>query len=264
MDTEELRKHTFMRTNGNSEFYYVNNKAASSSDDEEDQNNEKDNNYDDSDPKGDNSITTRGAHHTIHTLVISGQIEGHYALSSQTKSTKYEKVIPQLVGVEEDSAIDGLLIILNTIGGDVEAGLAIAELIRGIKKPTVSLVLGGGHSIGVPLAVSAKTSFIVPSATMTLHPVRFNGLVIGAEQSFEHFMKMQDRILDFTVKNSRVKRETLLNLMNATGEMATDIGTIVDGKRAVEIGLIDKIGSLDKAMTELKNKIKKYKESNRT
>ena len=156
----------------------------------------------------------------IHTLVIAGQVEGHYELPSQTKSTKYEHVIPQLVEVEESDEVDGLLMILNTVGGDVEAGLAIAELVSGMTKPTVSLVIGGGHSIGVPLAVCTKKSFIVPSATMTIHPVRTNGLVIGVPQSFTYFLKMQERITDFVVKNSRVSKELLNRLMLETDESA--------------------------------------------
>lgn len=194
---------------------------------------------------------------TIYTLVIAGQVEGHYELSSGTKSTKYEHVIPQLVQVQEREDIDGLLIILNTVGGDVEAGLAIAELISGMTKPTVSLVLGGGHSIGVPLAVSAKCSFIVPSATMTIHPVRTNGLVIGVPQSFTYFLKMQERISDFIIKHSSCSKETLSRLMLETDELASDIGTVIDGIEAVEIGLIDKVGSLSDALSELHEMIKK-------
>ncbi len=194
---------------------------------------------------------------TIYTLVIAGQVEGHYELSSGTKSTKYEHVIPQLVQVQERSDIDGLLIILNTVGGDVEAGLAIAELVSGMTKPTVSLVLGGGHSIGVPLAVSAKRSFIVPSATMTIHPVRTNGLVIGVPQSFTYFLKMQERISDFIVKHSACSKETLSRLMLETDELAADIGTVVDGIEAVKIGLIDEVGSLSDALNELHEMIKK-------
>lgn len=198
------------------------------------------------------SITTKKDDVTIHSLVIAGQIEGHYLLSGQTKTTKYEHVIPQLVGVEESADIDGLLVLINTVGGDVEAGLAIAELISGMKKPTVSLVLGGGHSIGVPLAVCAKKSFIVPSATMTIHPVRMNGLVIGVPQTFTYFMRMQERIIDFIVKNSHVSEQVLRSLMLETDELAADIGTVIDGLRAVDIGLIDAVGSLSEAMDALK------------
>lgn len=205
------------------------------------------------------SITTKHDDITIHSLVIAGQIEGHYLLPSQNKSTKYEHVIPQLVGVEESSDIDGLLILINTVGGDVEAGLAIAELISGMTKPTVSLVIGGGHSIGVPLAVCAKKSFIVPSATMTIHPVRLNGLVIGVPQTFTYFMRMQDRILDFVAKNSGVDKTVMKELMMETDELAADIGTVIDGIKAVEIGLIDSVGSLSDAIKALKDMIKENK-----
>lgn len=202
------------------------------------------------------SITTNHDNITIHSLLIAGQIEGHTMLPPGSKTTKYEHVIPQLVGVEESSDIDGLLILLNTVGGDVEAGLALAELISGMKKPTVSLVLGGGHSIGVPLAVCADKSFIVPSATMTVHPVRMNGLVIGVPQTFSYFSKMQDRILDFIVKHSSVEKKHLSSLMLETDELAADIGTVIDGLRAVEIGLIDAVGGLSDALEALKNMIK--------
>ncbi len=202
------------------------------------------------------SITTRNDDITIHSLVIAGQIEGHTMLPPGSKTTKYEHVIPQLVGVEESDETDGLLILINTVGGDVEAGLAIAEMISGMSKPTVSLVLGGGHSIGVPLAVCAKKSFIVPSATMTIHPVRMNGLVIGVPQTFSYFSKMQDRILDFIVKNSRVSNKTLRELMLETDELAADIGSVIDGIKAVDIGLIDAVGSLSDAMRELKGMVR--------
>ena len=197
------------------------------------------------------SITISKGGHLIHCLTIIGQIEGHYLLPNQTKTTKYEHVIPQLVAIEESEEIEGLLIILNTVGGDIEAGLAIAELISGMKKPTVSLVLGGGHSIGVPLAVSANTSFIVPSATMTIHPVRMNGLFLGVPQTFSYFEKMQERIVDFVSKNSNMSAKDFRKFMLATGEMATDIGTVLDGKQAVETGLIDKLGSLSDALENL-------------
>ena len=203
------------------------------------------------------SITTKHDDITIHSLVIAGQIEGHYLLHNQNKSTKYEHVIPQLVGVEESSDIDGLLVLINTVGGDVEAGLAIAELISGMTKPTVSLVLGGGHSIGVPLAVCAKKSFIVPSATMTIHPVRLNGLVIGVPQTFTYFLRMQERIIDFIVKNSKADKNTIKELMMETDELAADIGTVIDGIKAVDIGLIDSVGSLSQAISALKTMIRK-------
>lgn len=192
--------------------------------------------------------TKRGV---IHALIIAGQIEGHCEAPASSKSTKYEQCIPTLVAVEESPDVDGLLVLINTIGGDVEAGLAIAELISGMRKPTVSLVLGGGHSIGVPLAVSAKRSFIVPSATMTLHPVRTTGLVIGVPQSFTYFEKMQDRIIEFIVKNSRADPKEIKRLMLSTDEMTTDIGTVLTGTEAVELGLIDEVGGLGKALDAL-------------
>ncbi len=203
------------------------------------------------------TIRTKSSEITIQTLIIAGQIEGHYALSSQTKSTKYEHILPQLVEVEENDEINGLLILLNTMGGDVEAGLAIAEMISGMSKPTVSLVLGGSHSIGVPLAVSAKKSFIVPSATMTIHPVRMNGLVIGVPQAFTYFSKMQKRITDFITRNSHVQEETLKKLMLETDELVADIGTVIDGAEAVRIGLIDRIGTISDAVSELKKDVDK-------
>ena len=205
------------------------------------------------------SVTTLSNGVCIHSMVIAGQIEGHFAAAPQSKSTKYEQCIPTLVAVEENDEIDGLLLLLNTIGGDIEAGLAIAELIAGMTKPTVSIVLGGGHSIGVPLAVSAKKSFIVPSATMTLHPVRLNGLVIGVPQTFANLSKMQDRIIEFIVRNSRVNSETVRKLMTATDDMTTDIGTVIDGREAVEYGIIDRVGGLGAAVSELKAMIRARK-----
>lgn len=206
-------------------------------------------------PAHDGNITTAGNGICIHSMVIAGQIEGHFAASPQSKSTKYEQCIPTLVAVEESDDIKGLLILLNTIGGDIEAGLAIAELIAGMKKPTVSLILGGGHSIGVPLAVSAKRSFIVPSATMTLHPVRLNGLVIGVPQTFANLTKMQERIIDFIVRNSKTDGETIRRLMTSTDGMTTDIGTVIDGVEAVKYGIIDRVGGLGDAIEELKRMI---------
>ena len=205
------------------------------------------------------SVTTLSNGVCIHSMVIAGQIEGHFAAAPQSKSTKYEQCIPTLVAVEENDEIDGLLLLLNTIGGDIEAGLAIAELIAGMTKPTVSIVLGGGHSIGVPLAVSAKKSFIVPSATMTLHPVRLNGLVIGVPQTFANLSKMQDRIIEFIVRNSRVNSETVRKLMTATDDMTTDIGTVIYGREAVEYGIIDRVGGLGAAVSELKAMIRARK-----
>ena len=191
----------------------------------------------------------------IHCLTIAGQIEGHMLLPSQDKSTKYEHVIPLLVSVEQDERVDGLLVILNTIGGDVEAGLAISEMIASMSKPTVSLVLGGGHSIGVPLAVSAKKSFIVPSASMTVHPIRMNGTVIGVPQTYEYFNKMQDRVVNFVVKNSGIKKQVFTELMMKTGEIANDVGCILLGTQAVELGLIDEVGGISDALEYLYGEI---------
>lgn len=197
------------------------------------------------------SVTGDKGRHCIHCLTIIGQVEGHYILPAQNKTTKYEHVIPQLVAIEEDPAIKGLLIILNTVGGDVEAGLAIAELIAGMMTPTVSIVLGGGHSIGVPLAISARRSFIVPSATMTIHPVRMSGLVLGVPQTFEYFQRMQDRIVKFVEQNSGITGERFRKLMMTTGELATDVGTVLDGETAVREGLIDSLGGLHDGMAAL-------------
>lgn len=210
------------------------------------------------------SSTIRTKNGTIHTLTIVGQIEGHQILSSGSKSTKYEHVLPLLTAVEEDEEIDGLLVLLNTMGGDIEAGLAIAELIAGMRKPTVSLVLGGGHSIGVPLAVSAKTSFIAPSAAMTIHPVRLNGLVIGVAQTFNYFERIQERIVDFVVKNSRVERERFTRMMLKTGELSADVGSVIYGEEAVEMGLIDHLGSLSDALDCLHAMIRERKEEAET
>lgn len=184
----------------------------------------------------------------IHCLTIIGQIEGHYVLPQNNKTTKYEHIIPLLVSIDEDPRINGLLILINTVGGDVEAGLAIAELISGMKKPVVSIVLGGGHSIGIPLAVSAKKSFIAKSASMTVHPVRSTGLTIGVPQTFEYYQRMQDRITNFVVDNSKISREDYTNLVMNTGELVMDVGTILDGQRAVDSGLIDAVGNLTDAL----------------
>ena len=195
---------------------------------------------------GSSTITTQRG--TIHTLTIVGQVEGHQILPPSTKSTKYEHVMPLLATIEESEEIDGLLILLNTMGGDIEAGLGIAELIASMSKPTVSLVLGGGHSIGVPLAVSAKTSFIAPSAAMTIHPVRMSGLVIGVAQTFNYFQRIQERIIQFVTHNSAVKRETFTKMMLQTEELASDVGSVIYGEEAVRIGLIDRIGGLSDAL----------------
>lgn len=203
------------------------------------------------------SITAVNAENPIHCLTIVGQIEGHYLLPPNSKSTKYEHVIPALVAIEEEPSVKGLLVILNTVGGDVEAGLAIAELIAGMKKPVVSLVLGGGHSIGVPLAVSADRSFIVPSATMTVHPVRMTGLVVGVPQTYSYFERMQDRIVKFICDNSDLGEDALRKMLHNTSELATDIGTVLSGEEAVQCGLIDELGSLGAAIDCLNDMIRK-------
>ncbi|WP_274953594.1 ClpP family protease [Angelakisella massiliensis] len=197
------------------------------------------------------SVTPEGGRHKIHCLTIIGQVEGHYILPPQNKTTKYEHVIPQLVAIEQDESIRGLLIILNTVGGDVEAGLAIAELVSGMKKPTVSLVLGGGHSIGVPLAVSARYSFIAPTATMTVHPVRMNGVMLGVPQTLSYFDKMQERISGFVCQNSHISPQRFRELMMKNGELVMDIGTVLDGETAVSEGLIDSLGGLHEAVEKL-------------
>ena len=189
----------------------------------------------------------------IYCLSIIGQIEGHYALDANTKTTKYDHVIPLLVSLEENDNVSGVLVVLNTLGGDVEAGLAIAELISGMSKPTASIVLGGGHSIGVPLAVSAKRSFIVPSATMTIHPVRTSGLVLGVSQAFDYLEKMQDRIINYITAHSKIDEFYLREIMHRTDVLVNDIGSILDGRAAVECGLIDQIGGIKEAMDYLKS-----------
>ena len=205
------------------------------------------------------SSTIRTGRGTVHVLTIVGQIEGHQLLPPTSKSTKYEHVMPLLAMVEESEEVDGLLVLLNTVGGDIEAGLGIAELIASMSKPTVSLVLGGGHSIGVPLAVSAKRSFIAPSAAMTIHPVRLNGLVIGVPQTFYYFERIQERILQFVTANSSIKRETFTKLMLQTGELAADVGSVIYGEEAVELGLIDQIGGMSDALTYLHKMIEQRK-----
>ena len=215
------------------------------------------NNNDDASSFETGSITVKKDGHFIHCLTIIGQIEGHYILPSQNKTTKYEHVIPQLVAIEESREIDGLLIILNTVGGDVEAGLAIAELLSTMKTPTASLVLGGGHSIGVPLAVSCERSFIAPTATMTVHPVRMNGTVLGVPQTLSYFEKMQDRIARFVENNSQISAENFRALMMKTGELIMDVGTVLDGEEAVKCGLIDELGGLSDALDYLQNVIER-------
>jgi ATP-dependent protease ClpP protease subunit len=191
---------------------------------------------------------TKSSNGNIYTLTIIGQVEGHQVLPENAKTTKYEHILPLLANIEESEEIDGLLLLLNTVGGDIEAGLAIAEMISGMRKPTVSLVLGGGHSIGIPLAVCTKHSFITPTASMTVHPVRMTGLVVGAPQTFRYFERIQEQIADFVTSNSRIDRETFLSYMMRTGEMATDVGSIVYGKEAVQLGLIDELGGLSDAL----------------
>ena len=208
------------------------------------------------------SDISKTKHGNIYTLTIIGQVEGHQVLPETAKTTKYEHVLPLLAGIEESDDIDGLLLLLNTVGGDIEAGLAIAEMVAGMKKPTVSLVLGGGHSIGIPLAVCTKKSFITPTASMTVHPVRMTGLVVGAPQTFRYFQRIQEQIADFVTANSGITREKFEGYMMATGEMATDVGTILYGKEAVASGLIDKLGGLSDALNALHRMIDKKKNKN--
>lgn len=203
------------------------------------------------------SDITRSDKGNIYTLTIIGQVEGHMMAPETVKTTKYEHVLPLLAGIEESDDIDGLLLLLNTVGGDIEAGLAIAEMIAGMKKPTVSLVLGGGHSIGIPLAVCTKKSFITHTASMTVHPVRMTGLVVGAPQTFRYFQRIQEQIADFVTANSKISREDFEKYMMATGEMATDVGTILYGKQAVSSGLIDRLGGLSDALSALHRMIEK-------
>ena len=205
-------------------------------------------------------VVVHNAKHLIHCLTVIGEVEGHYVLPERTKTTKYEHIIPALVAIEQDRSIEGLLIILNTVGGDVEAGLAIAELLAGMKTPTVSLVVGGGHSIGVPLAVSAKRSFIVPSATMTIHPVRMNGMIVGVPQTLSYFKKMQDRIVNFVTANSGISEQQFRALMMETEELVMDVGTVLDGKKAVREKLIDQLGGISDALDWLYREIESGQE----
>jgi ATP-dependent protease ClpP protease subunit len=205
------------------------------------------------------SDITKSSKGNVYTLTIIGQIEGHQVLPETAKTTKYEHVLPLLAGIEESEDIDGLLLLLNTVGGDIEAGLAIAEMIAGMKKPTVSLVLGGGHSIGIPLAVCTKKSFITPTASMTVHPVRMTGLVVGAPQTFRYFQRIQEQIADFVSENSGITKNQFVKYMMATGEMATDVGTILYGKEAVSSGLIDRLGGLSDALSSLHKMIDKQR-----
>lgn len=207
------------------------------------------------------STTVRSEKGVIHCITIVGQIEGHILLPENNKSTKYEHVLPQLAAIEESEEIDALLVLLNTMGGDIEAGLAIAEMIASMKKPTASLVLGGGHSIGVPLAVAARRSFIASSAAMTLHPVRLTGVVIGVPQTYEYLAKVQDRIVHFITQNSNIKKEKLVELMQRVGEIAADVGSIIYGEEAVRIGLIDTLGGLSDALSYLHSEIQKDRDA---
>lgn len=203
------------------------------------------------------SVETKNPRGNIHCLNIIGQVEGHMVLPPQNKTTKYEHVLPQLIAIEENPEIDGLMVLLNTVGGDVEAGLAIA----GMSKPTVSLVLGGGHSIGVPLAVATDYSFIAPTATMTVHPLRMNGVVIGVMQTFQYFQNMQDRIIDFVVSNSNISYDKFKQLMLTTDEIANDVGSILFAKKAVEYGLINEMGGLKDALEKMYELIEKEREN---
>ena len=208
------------------------------------------------------SDVTKSSKGNIYTLTIIGQVEGHQMAPETTKTTKYEHVLPLLAGIEESADIDGLLLLLNTVGGDIEAGLAIAEMVAGMKKPSVSLVLGGGHSIGIPLAVCTKKSFITPTASMTVHPVRMTGLVVGAPQTFRYFQRIQEQIVEFVAHNSRIRRRKFEEFMMATGEMATDVGTILYGREAVDAGLIDQLGGLSDALSALHAMIRQGKSPN--
>lgn len=217
--------------------------------------NDKNEVYNQEDIKELSSVTAKSEKGVIHCLTIVGQVEGHQILPSDIKSTKYEHVMPLLAAIEESDEIEGLLVLLNTMGGDIEAGLGIAELIASMTKPTASLVLGGGHSIGVPLAVAADLSVIAPSAAMTIHPVRLTGVVIGAPQTYNYFSKIQDRIVRFVTANSNISRERFNEMMMATGEMASDVGTVVYGEEAVESGLVDMVGGLSDALSYLHGRI---------
>ena len=205
------------------------------------------------------AVVTKSDGVALYCITVIGQIEGHFLLPNTQKTTKYEHILPLLAAIEENPELDGLLVILNTVGGDVEAGLAIAEMLASMRKPTASIVIGGGHSIGIPIAVSCGRSFIVPSATMTIHPVRTSGTILGVPQAFLGLEKMQNRISDFIVGHSGITRETLTRLTFRTDEMATDVGTIIDGKEAVDCGLIDEIGGLREAIAWLKSTVKKEK-----
>ena len=206
------------------------------------------------------STVVKNRHGTVHCLTIVGQVEGHMVLPNNTKSTKYEHVLPLLASLEESDEVDGLVLLLNTVGGDIEAGLAIAELVAGMTKPTATLVLGGGHSIGVPLAVCGKATFIVPSASMTIHPVRMSGQVIAAPATYRYFERIQERIIDFVARNSRISAEKFRELMLSVGDMANDVGSVIYGQEAVALGIIDRIGSLGDALDALYKMVEKGRE----
>ena len=242
-----------MKQNNNESYSLYNSKAENESTDN--QKTDGSGNNKDEKIRDMAAVSVESDDNRIYCMSIIGEIEGHTILPPQSKTTKYEHIIPELVRVEEDSSIDGLLLLLNTMGGDVEAGLAIAEMIAGMSKPTVSIVLGGGHSIGVPLAVSAKYSLIVPSATMTIHPIRMNGTVIGVPQMFNYFNKLQDRLIDFVVRNSSIKRKAFRELMMETKKIANDVGTILFGEEAAECGLIDGVGGISDAIGKIKEMI---------
>lgn len=243
-----------MKQNNNESYSLYNSKAENESTDNQKTDDGSNNNKDEK-IRDMAAVSVESDDNRIYCMSIIGEIEGHTILPPQSKTTKYEHIIPELVRVEEDSSIDGLLLLLNTMGGDVEAGLAIAEMIAGMSKPTVSIVLGGGHSIGVPLAVSAKYSLIVPSATMTIHPIRMNGTVIGVPQMFNYFNKLQDRLIDFVVRNSSIKRKAFRELMMETKKIANDVGTILFGEEAAECGLIDGVGGISDAIGKIKEMI---------
>lgn len=246
-----------MKQNNNESYSLYNSKAENESTDNQKNDDGSSNNNKDEKIRDMAAVSVESDDNRIYCMSIIGEIEGHTILPPQSKTTKYEHIIPELVRVEEDSSIDGLLLLLNTMGGDVEAGLAIAEMIAGMSKPTVSIVLGGGHSIGVPLAVSAKYSLIVPSATMTIHPIRMNGTVIGVPQMFNYFNKLQDRLIDFVVRNSSIKRKAFRELMMETKKIANDVGTILFGEEAAECGLIDGVGGISDAIGKIKEMISK-------
>lgn len=214
-------------------------------------------------PKAEKTDNAAPLESRIHLLTIIGEVEGHESLGDRTKSTKYEEILPRLALIEDDDQIEGILILLHTVGGDVEAGLAIAELIAGMKKPTVSLVLGGGHSIGVPLAVAAKKSFIAVSAAMTIHPVRMNGTIIAVPQAFEYLAKIQERIVDFITSHSHITAERLQQLMRETGQLTADVGTVISGNQAAALGLIDEVGTLSDALEALYTMIGEHKTQKR-